>query len=207
MENNQFQLNNGTGAVRYKGDEITSINALITEFGEIENTTFTSFKDLFSICLQSAITANKRLFELQQIEQTTENAENIAQTDELKAVIANAIEVVGYENTPTLDVLITDLVQIANTPLEPAPVVEIEKETIKEVFKPLEPNQLLLELSPAQLDILQKINRWRSFKRISDATENIESTVKKMLFNVGTLTNDHGYFQTGITADKLKTKG
>jgi hypothetical protein len=217
MEIIQYQLNTNSGSARFNKEEHIQVNQLIIKLGELSGNQFDSFKSLFTYCLRSAIELNSmktnvNTIENNEIKEITEQeelntevieyiteVEDLNTSENLNELRRLLIQSIGYEETPTDEALFTDLLDIINTPLSPAPTVEISKE----VEKPLEPNQLLLNLTPEQKVIIEKIARWRSFKKIDQPISTLEVIAKGMIFNMGSLTNDHGQFETGLIQKRI----
>lgn len=122
-----FQLKTRTVSASYSSElEKQSVNARIQLLSETAGREFTTFKDVFEYCLQKALE-----------EQTPLNTD-------LQPYINELIQVIGYEEEPENTEVLKDVLEIINTPVPvPTPV-----EVIKEVEKPLTPEQVLLNLSP-----------------------------------------------------------
>jgi hypothetical protein len=184
-----------------------------------ENKTFTNAKqivfELLSIVNNSVnnennTEINETTHEIIENEQKNvfEIVAEAPENQEVNEIKQQLIESIGYTETPTDEQLFTDLLEIITTPLEPAPTVEVVKEVVKEVERPLTANEVLLNLTPQQRELIELITRWRFQQKRDTERLTTEKAIKRMVFNAGTLSNYHGEFETGIPLNKLnKNKG
>lgn len=83
----------------------------------------------------------------------------------------------------------------------------VVRETVKEVEKALDPNQLVLSFSPDQLRLLEMIHAKRQefrIKRNIQGNETMEGMIKKSFFIPGRLFNLDNEFYTGLKKSDLK---
>lgn len=185
-----FQLKTRTASVSYNSEtEKQAVNEQLHQLSKKAGRVFTSFKDVFAYLLAENLNENEAKTELE---------------NTLQPLVDKAIEVIGYDEneTPTAEQVISDLLDMVQQPLPEAPVVEV----IKEVERPLQPGEHLLVLNPDQDNIIKTIARWRSRKNYDSITQTVTDVMKAMVFNIPTLTNDHGAYPTGLTFDKASKK-
>ena len=207
-----------TNALNYSvGDHKDLINAQLKEYQENEGIHFSDVKGVFEHLLSSALSQDNTQIEPNSTEEIQEitsdniqelvpkdDQEIITYTPEFESIIESAIIEIGYDTRPTLEVLITDLVEIIKTPLDTIEPIEIEKVVEKMIERPLTENEVLLDFSEKELYALNLIARWRSSKKLVPERESIPTVIKGMVFNPGTLFNEHGHFPTGLIPKKVK---
>jgi len=180
-----YQITGNTVSFRVSEDEKEILNELANTLQTDENTVYSNSKQLvFGLITKLNTDVN--------------NVSDSVINDELQTLIDECHNVIGYDEIKTLPEILRDLLEIISTPLEPAPTVEIEKEVIKEVEKPLGENDILVQLEPLQKEVLEKIARFRVRYKLDDERTPLDVLIKRMIFNTGTLKNDHGAFVTGI---------
>lgn len=72
--------------------------------------------------------------------------------------------------------------------------IEVERELLE--------NQLLIDLTPIQLQILTAIQQYRESNNLEELTK--QQIIKALTFNIAMITNENGYLKTGITYNKVK---
>lgn len=185
-----YQLKVRTASASFNSElEKQTINEQLRKLSVIAGRELETFKDVFIFLLNAVLSDH-------QPQTQTENT--------LQPLVAKAIEVIGYDEneTPTAEQVISDLLDMVQQPLPEAPVVEV----IKEVERPLQPGEHLLVLNPDQDNIIKTIARWRSRKNYDSITQTVTDVMKAMVFNIPTLTNDHGAYPTGFKLNKLSKK-
>lgn len=215
---NIFQFENRSNSLSIADGIREEINQKVRAFQEKIDVSATNPTELFKLLLDYAVNQdNNEVIPPAPIEENgkqddihidfaqvtdsnqVENKEHISEDYKRKL-----IDEIGYEQEPTDEILFTDLLEIITTPIE-VPKIEAEyKEVIKEVERELSENEILIDLKPKQHEILKKIARWRSHTKIDDATLPTGDIIKRMVFNHGTLLNEHGYFETGLNAKRAK---
>lgn len=114
------------------------------------------------------------------------------------------INALGYSEPMPDETFYKDLLEVITLEtLTPEPV-EIEKEVIKEIPIKLEPNQTIVTTTPEQHNHLELIARWRLSVGKDKELSTVETIIKRMVFNEGTLLNYHGFFATGLKDKNLR---
>lgn len=201
MEFSFYQITGNQITFRVNEEEKELFNQFAISRQTQENKEFTSAKQIILDLLSLVNNQNNSVTN----ENKTENVELSEENKEVLSIKEQLIESIGYTDIPTEKQLLTDLLDIINTPLEPAPTVEIEKEVIKEVERKLGVNEILVNLSTPQRELLETIARWRLMQKKDSVRLSLEKLIKRMVFNAGTLSNYHGEFETGIPLHKLRT--
>lgn len=215
-----YQITGNTVSFRVNDSERQQLNDIAITLQTNENQTFTNGKQLvfalLSHCnqLQTELNTNVNTEDStipeNEIQETIENNEFTNESDlntENKAIEfkQQLIAAIGYEEIPSDEQLYSDLLEIINMEPDPNELPVKEIEVIKEVEKPLGENEILVDLTANQHELLQKIARWRGQTKRDEQTLPISKLIKMMVFNEGTLTNDHGYFETGLSSKKINS--
>lgn len=193
--------------VRLTEDERTQLNEFAEFWQAAEGTKFTNPKQVVFALLSHISDLEEKVKEL---EPALEEANSklatleseLATTGSNREIVDKLIQEIGYQETPSDEKLFSDIVEIINTTLEPAPPVEVEK--IVEVEKPLAENEVLVTMTLEQKKLLATIARWRYQSKIDQELLTPSDVMRKMTFNKGSLTNWHGEFETGISESRLK---
>ncbi|HRO76959.1 MAG TPA: hypothetical protein PLP27_12530 [Crocinitomicaceae bacterium] len=166
--------------------------ALLTHCKQLENSFFIQENNLKKEIQAKEELENELLTLREQLESTPQTTEN----SEIKQQL---IETLAYQEPPTDEQLFADVLEIINTPLEPAPTVEV----IKEVERQLLPTEILLNLTAKEKEILDLIARYRFSTKEDNPRKTTSELIHAMVFNKGTLLNEHGRFKTYINNKKL----
>lgn len=154
-------------------------------------------------------TAENNLKATNKVLETAENKLNdIAfgddNVDELQPLLDQAKEILYGEEIPenaTAESIIQDLIGVAS---EPAPTPQVvEKEIEKVVERELSADEILLKLSPKQIELLNLIARWRHSKKLDEELKTPGQIIEGMVFNKGALLNWGESFRTGIKRKNL----
>lgn len=126
-------------------------------------------------------------------------------SSELLDLIEQAKMTIGYdpEDSPaTPEAVLRDLIEIINQPIETPKA--IEKEVTVEVERKLSPNEILVNLTAQQVDVLELIARWRFSKRLDQEKKTKAEIIKAMTFNEATLLNYGDCYKTGIKSKNIR---
>lgn len=221
-----YQVINNSATIKFSDEEKEIFNQEAILLQTTENTTFTNSKQvvfaLISRCKQLENQKTDLENQLETVKTNLESLETNPKTDENKLetseIKQELIKVIGFDETVSDE----DLLQACLHIFERADhfVVEIAKElnlptathdqileavkekiqtpteVVKEVERALTENEVLLNLSAQQKQTIEIIARWRSRTGKDSQLNTIEQTIKRMVFNSGTLMNDHGQFDT-----------
>lgn len=117
-------------------------------------------------------------------------------------------DAIGYESIPTDEQLFADLLEIITSEDDPADSADDQPVTplfpSAPVLRDPAENEIFLDLSSNQLEMMQKIVRFRVKKGEDQTRLTLVQAIKKMVFNRGTLMNEHGYFKTFINGSRMK---
>lgn len=143
---------------------------------------------------------------------TDESADvNTPPADSIPSSLANRqklYDAIGYESIPTDEQFFADLLEIITS--EDDPTGSADDQPANPLFPPTpvlrDPadNEVFIELTPVQSEMLEKIVRFRVKKGEDQTRLTKAQAIKKMVFNRGTLMNEHGYFKTFINGSRMK---
>lgn len=207
------------------------IDEFLISFQESENKDFGNFRDVFLAIIEShkllekenqqsaesvafieAISKknkelqeelSKKTLEVEQVMEALNEAHEISNTSPADlSILFKEINSSVFEGEEKTELeMLQELVNIINSP---TPAVEIEKTV--EVERKLNENERVFSFTADQLKILKTIARWRAYKKIDEPLKTVQQTVKAMIFNLPTLTNEGECFKTGLTYNRAKKR-
>lgn len=190
----KYQIQGTQISFRVNNEERTELNQIANDLQTENNVVFNNAKEL-TFAIIDKMKQGKA--EAPRPEAEVVEVMPVSLQEKFAEIKASVFE---GENLSEIEMLNT-LLSIVNTP---TPAVEIEKEVIKEVERPISENEVLVNILPAQKQILQRIAEWR-FSRRKDAQKLTEGDVmRKMVFNMATLTDYGEMFPTGISEREFK---
>lgn len=161
--------------------------------------------------LEDELNKYKTEFKAEDVNTVSEfsNEDLNSNANQLKQTLISQLE---YESTPTDEQLYSDILEIINGEDEPEEAEDVETEVqypdmlLKKPTTVREPNEneIFIELSSQQSELIEKICRIRVVKNEDETRMTPAQCIKEMVFNRGTLLNEHGYFKTFIKSSRLK---
>lgn len=205
-----YQITGNQASFRVTDIERDLINDVAEEIQEESGNSFTNVKQLFFAMIKKLESQEIALKELQmdynskveELSHLREEPPTLPELpEELKIKFEEIKQSVFEGEELSEETMLDTLVQIVNSP---APVVPQIEEKIVEVERELSENEVLIDLKPAQKNVLLKIADWRFKNDYDKEVLSPGEVMRKMTFNRGSLTNWHGEFMTGITERKLR---
>lgn len=195
----KYQITGSQVSFRVNNEERTELNELALELQTENKVQFNNSKDLtFAIVEKLKNSVSTPIIEEKEVIKEVEviPTDLSAKFAEIKASIFDNEELTEIEMLDTL-------IQIISTP---SPAVELEKEVIKEVERPLSENQVLVDLIDNQKAILTRISNFRQKEGLDKIPLTEGDVLRKMCFNMATLTDYGEMFETGISEREFRQK-
>lgn len=195
----KYQITGTQVSFRVNNEERAQLNELAIDLQAENKVQFNNSKDLVFAIVEKS---NNSAANVVEVEKEVIKEVEVIPTDlsakfaEIKASVFDDEELTELEMLDTL-------IQIITTP---TPAVEIEKEVMKEVERPISENEVLVPLLPNQKEILKRIadHQFKRFPKNGQLTEG--EVMRKMCFNMATLTDYGEMFETGISEREFKQK-
>lgn len=178
-----YQIPGPSISVRLNEEDRNNVNEFLQAIQNSENIQYSHAKDMFLDVID-------RL-------QNTKDSVNTNNPFENEHVLS-LLEIYRENNDLPRDTDVTQLLMSAltqvNEPLPEAPTVEV----IKEVEKEIGENEVLIQFTPEQKSVIDKITSNRNEKLPEDKQETPSLMIKKMVLNKSNVYNWHGNFYTGF---------
>lgn len=192
----KYQFTGTQVSFRVNNEERNELNQLATELQDENNVQFNNAKDLTFAIIDKLKQARN--------EAPRQEAEVVEVLPAHLAEKFAAIKADIFENKELTELqMLETLISIVTTP---TPAVEIEKEIEKvvEVERAISESEVLVTMQPAQKQILQRIADWRFTKGKDNQKLATGDVMRKMCFNMATLTDYGEMFETGISEREFK---
>ena len=196
-----YQFNKRVNSLTLNQNEIEEFNVLLEEYQTKKAENFLNIKELFSSLLADAINENN--IENNEVE-TLKTLENNIILEENQVIItisdSQKLDIEAFnefhllEHEQTIENTLKKAIDLAMEIKEP---VEVEKELIKEVQKPLSENEILIELSDDEIMIVEAISQNRA-KALKNEAVSRSEMVHQLALAQSTVFNWSGSFYTGL---------
>lgn len=221
-----YKIQSNSATFKLTDEEKEILNDVAVNLQTIENRQFTNSKQIVFALVNRCKLLETELETLKTESLQNENSvnetennleteslqdENISEIGEIKQQLIDAI---GFPETPSDTQLYDACLQIINSSnsfietiaiklnMADCDSVEIMQALHEKLTQP--ENTVQVEFNPEQLRLLRTIIRFRAQQKIDVPGLTLQELIRSMIFNRGCLFNEHGEFETGIRAGKMK---